>query len=180
LGAEGAASLARTLLDHTLGQAIDADVGSVELCMSPTPGSPAWQGVTLPACIACTDQGGGDLGARMARAVQRVTGELRQPVLLFGTDCPALDAPQLRAAATALRTHDAVLLPVADGGYVLIGLKAPYPEIFEHMPWSTSAVAAETLQRLARLNLSTWVGPILHDIDDPADLRHLPHHFLPN
>lgn len=180
LGAEGAASLARTLLDHALGQAIDADVGPVELCMSPAPGSPAWQGMMLPAGIGCTDQGGGDLGARMARAVRRVTVELQRPVLLFGTDCPALDVPQLRSAAAALRTHDAVLLPVADGGYVLIGLKAPCPEIFEHMPWSTPAVAAETLQRLARLNLSTWVGPILHDIDEPADLRHLPHHFRPN
>lgn len=180
LGAEGAAALARALLAHTLGQAIDAGVGPVELCMSPGPGSAAWQGLPLPVGIACTDQGAGDLGARMARAVQRVTAELRQPVLLFGTDCPALDAARLRAAALALRRHDAVLLPVQDGGYVLIGLKAPCPALFAHMPWSTAVVAQETLRRLAALGLSTWVGPTLHDIDEPADLRHLPSHLLPH
>lgn len=180
LGAEGAATLARTLLDHTLDQAIDAGVGPVELCMSPAPDNAAWQGLPLPAGISCTDQGEGDLGARMARAVQRVTTGLQQPVLLFGTDCPALDATQLRTAAEALRQHDAVLLPVQDGGYVLIGLKAPCPALFEHMPWSTATVAAETLRRLAALGLSTWVGPTLHDIDEPADLVHLPIDLLPH
>lgn len=180
LGAEGAATLARTLLDHTLGQALAAGIGPVELCMSPGPDNAAWQGVTLPAGLTCTDQGEGDLGARMARAVQRVTTELQQPVLLFGTDCPALDATQLRTAAAALHRHDAALIPVADGGYVLIGLQAPCPELFEHMPWSTAGVAAETLRRLAALGLSTWVGPTLHDIDEPADLRHLPPHLQAN
>ncbi len=178
LGATGAATLARRLLEHTLAQALAAGVGDVELCMSPGPGSAAWQGVSLPAGIVCSAQGEGDLGARMARAVQRVTTELRQPVLLFGTDCPALTAAHLRTAAEALRQHDAALIPVADGGYVLIGLKAPCPEIFGHMAWSTAGVAAETLQRLAALGRSTWVGPTLHDIDEPADLVHLPSHFL--
>jgi hypothetical protein len=178
LGAEGAAALARSLLAHTLGQALEADIGTVELCMSPTPGSTAWQDTSLPVGIACTEQGDGDLGARMARAVQRVTTELQQPVLLFGTDCPALSAAHLRVAAQALRTHDAALIPVADGGYVLIGLKAPCPALFADMPWSTPSVAGETLQRLRRLGLSTWVGPTLHDIDEPADLIHLPPHLL--
>jgi len=180
LGAAGAAALARTLLELTLHQAIEANVGAVELCMSPAPGSAAWQGQPLPDGITCTDQGEGDLGARMARAVQRVTTELREPVLLFGTDCPALDAAQLRTAAEALRQHDAVLIPVADGGYVLIGLKAPCPELFKHMPWSTPGVAAETRQRLTALGRSTWIGPTLHDIDEPADLVHLPSHLLPH
>ena len=180
LGAEGAATLARTLLDHTLGQALAAGIGPVELCMSPGPDNAAWQGVTLPAGLTCTDQGEGDLGARMARAVQRVTTELQQPVLLFGTDCHALDATQLRAAAAALRQHDAALIPVADGGYVLIGLQAPCPELFEHMAWSTAGVAAETLRRLAARGLSTWIGPTLHDIDEPADLVHLPPHLQAN
>ncbi|MDP3699687.1 MAG: TIGR04282 family arsenosugar biosynthesis glycosyltransferase [Hylemonella sp.] len=180
LGAEGAATLARALLHHALTQALAAGVGPVELCMSPAPDSAAWQGLRLPAGISRADQGEGDLGERMARAVQRVTTGLQQPVLLFGTDCPALDATQLRAAAAALHTHDAVLLPVADGGYVLIGLKAPCPALFEHMPWSTATVAAQTLQRLAALGLSTWVGPTLHDIDEPADLRHLPPHLQAN
>lgn len=176
LGAEGAAALARTMLDHTLAQALASQVGEVELCMSPAPGDAAWKGWSLPAGIAPTDQGDGDLGARMARAVQRVTAQ--QPVLLLGTDCPALDAATIRAAVNALQQHDAVLVPVADGGYVLIGLKHPSPELFSDMAWSTSTVAAQTLRRLDRLGRSTWIGPTLNDIDEPADLVHLPSTLL--
>jgi hypothetical protein len=180
LGAQGAAHLARRLLDHTLHEALAAEVGPVELCMSPGPDAPAWQGVPLPDGIALTVQGEGDLGQRMERAVRRVTTELVQPVLLMGSDCPALDADQIRRAAQALEQHDAVLLPVADGGYVLIGLRAPCPELFVAMPWSTPAVAGETLRRMRALGLRVWQGPLLHDIDEPADLIHLPSHFLPH
>ena len=177
LGAEGAALLARRMLEHTLQQALAACAGPVELCMCPAPDDPAWQGMALPDAVARSAQGKGDLGQRMARAVQRVTTEQRQPLLLMGADCPGLTATHLSEAAAQLAQHDAVLLPVADGGYVLIGLKAPCPELFAQMPWSTSAVAAETLRRMAALGLRVWQGPQLHDIDEAADLAQLPAGF---
>lgn len=176
LGAEGAAALARRMLVHTLQQALAARAGPVELCMSPAPGDKAWHGVALPDGVARTAQGEGDLGQRMARAVARVTGQ-QQSVLLFGTDCPALTAAHLAEAGRQLARHDAVLLPVTDGGYILIGLKAPCPGLFTDMPWSTPAVAAETLRRMAALGLRVWQGPTLHDIDEPADLARLPLEF---
>lgn len=175
LGAEGAARLARRFLDHAMAQAIQARVGPVELCLSPGPDDSAWHGVKRPDGVSCTDQGEGDLGARMARAVHRVTaGPHGQPILLMGTDCPQLTAGILRDAAAQLAQHDAVLIPVADGGYVLLGLRAPCPALFSEMAWSTPAVTAETLRRLAGLGLSVWVGPTLNDIDEPADLRFVP------
>lgn len=178
LGAEGAAALARRLLDHALAQALDSGIGPVELCMSPAPGDPAWKGIRLPDAVLQTDQGEGDLGQRMARAVRRVTAG-GQPVLLMGSDCPGLSAGILREAARRLQTHDAVLLPVADGGYVLIGLTSPCPALFERMAWSTSSVALDTLRRMAGLGLSVWTGPLLRDIDEPADLAQLPAGFVP-
>jgi len=175
LGAEGAARLAHRLLDHALEAAGASGAGPVELCMTPPPGDGAWAGVDLPAGVALTDQGEGDLGARMARAVHRVTREPQgPPVLLMGTDCPALTAPVIREAARQLAHHDAVLVPVADGGYGLLGLRADCPEVFAAMPWSTAAVAGETLRRLAAQGLRVWRGPLLHDIDEPADLLQLP------
>lgn len=176
LGADGAAALARAMLDHTLQQALAAGLDA-ELCMSPAPGDPAWHGVALPAGVACTAQGEGDLGERMDRAMQRALALQRGPVLLIGTDCPALSSEHLREAARQLAAHDAVMLPVADGGYVLIGLRTPCPAIFRYMAWSSSTVAAETLQRLAALDLDVWRGPVLHDIDNAADLVHLPAAF---
>ena len=175
LGAQGAAALARRMLTHTLDQALAANVGTVELCMSSAPNALAWTDLDLPAGIERSDQGNGDLGQRMARAVDRVTTTtLCQPVLLMGTDCPALSATHIGQAAHALAQHDAVVIPVADGGYVLIGLHAPCPVVFTGMAWSTPAVAGETLRRMDALNLRVWVGPQLHDIDEPADLVHVP------
>ena len=178
LGAQGATALAQRMLAHVLQQALQANAGPVELCMSPSPGDPAWENIAIPAAVLRTAQGEGDLGERMARAVRRVTAEAGQPVLLMGSDCPALTAAVLHEAARQLPTHDALLVPVADGGYVLIGLKSPCPTLFTQMPWSTASVAAETLSRMAALGFKVWRGPLLHDIDEPADLAHLPAGFL--
>lgn len=177
LGADGAAELARRLLAHTLQQALTADVGEVELCMSPAPTDRAWLGVPLPGAVVQTAQGAGDLGKRMANAVRRNTFQNQSadtPVLIIGTDCPALTASRLQQAAQQLEQHDAVMLPAHDGGYVLLGLKSPCSELFDHMPWSTSVVATETLRRMTVLNLRVWQGPVQHDIDEPADLQHVP------
>ena len=180
LGAEGAAALARRLLAHTLQQALVADVGKVELCMSPAPTDPAWQGIAVDSAVQQTAQGDGDLGARMARVVQRTTQNpesTNKSVLLIGGDCPALTSVFLIQAAQQLQLHDAVMLPAYDGGYVLLGLKAPCHELFDHMPWSTSTVGLKTLQRMAALHMCVWQGPTLHDIDEPADLQHMQDFF---
>ena len=176
LGATGAADLARQMLTHTLAQALAAGAQTVELCMSSAAGDPAWRGVALPGAVKLSAQGEGDLGERMNRAMNRALTQ-QVAVLLMGSDCPALSAGHMAEAAAQLKHHDAVLIPAADGGYVLIGLKAPCPSVFAPMAWSTSVVAAETLQRLAALGLRVWLGPTLHDIDDAADLVHLPDTF---
>ena len=177
LGAAGAAELARQMLAHTLAQALAAGAQTVELCMSPAAGDPAWLGVALPGAPELSDQGDGDLGARMDRAMNRALARQAGPVLLMGSDCPALSAVHISEAARQLAQHDAVLVPAADGGYVLIGLKAPCPELFTQMTWSTPTVAAETLHRLAAFGMRVWLGPTLHDIDESADLVHLPDTF---
>jgi rSAM/selenodomain-associated transferase 1 len=178
LGAEGAAELARRMLEHALNIASAADVGSLELCASPAPSHPDWRNMPLPAGCDTSDQGDGDLGERMARAAQR--GLARgQNVLLIGADCPALSVQHLRAAVAALSTDDAVLLPAQDGGYLLLGLKTHAASLFEEMPWSTAQVAELTLARMATLGWRVAVLDALPDIDRPEDLVHLPAAFLP-
>jgi rSAM/selenodomain-associated transferase 1 len=177
LGADGAATLAHDMLQHTLQQALSAGAKVVELCMSPGPTDAAWQGVALPKNIQQSDQGNGDLGARMSRAVERSLARQSGPVMLIGTDCPALTAEHIADAAHQLELHDAVLIPATDGGYVLIGLRLPSPSLFIDMAWSTPAVAAETLRRIATAGVRVWQGPMLNDIDEPADLIHLPEAF---
>ena len=96
------------------------------------------------------------------------------PALLIGTDCPALTADHLRAAADVLRAgSDAVLIPAEDGGYVLIGARVPHPALFDAMPWGTAGVMAETRRRLVALGLSWREPATLWDVDVPADLERL-------
>lgn len=173
LGAEGAARLARRMLDHTLGNAITAALGLVELCMTPAPEAPEWHGVSVPPSVEISDQGEGDLGARLARAAQRsiAAGEA---VLLIGTDCPELTPDYLRTAAKVLHRVGAIIHPTTDGGYALLGLTRTDPYLFSDMAWSTDTVAAETLARLKQLGWPVCVAAQLHDIDEPGDLLRLP------
>lgn len=177
LGAEGAARLAERLLQATLAQALDAGVGPVELCVTPDGDHPVFARAALGGDVTLTMQGAGDLGQRMARAFDRVL-PLYDGALLIGTDAPRLDAAYLRAAATALRGADAVFGPAADGGYALVGLKRATPQLFAGMRWSHERVMADTRQRLSASGLRHLELPLLHDIDEPEDLRHLPYDWL--
>lgn len=173
LGETGAARLAARMLQHTLATALAAGIGPVELCAAPAPNDPAWRDVAVPGDVVCSAQGAGDLGARMARAAQRGCA-LGERVLLIGTDCPALSAAHLQRAAATLDAHNAALLPTFDGGYALLGLRQVHPSLFENMPWSTAAVASETVRRASRMGWTVKQLAHLHDIDEPDDLQWLP------
>ena len=178
LGADGAAALAERLLHATVAQALAAAIGPVDLCCAPDRGHPAFEHYAAVTGIEFTDQGDGDLGARMARAFERW---LRSGgcAVMIGTDAPALDAALLARAAHALSDADAVFVPAFDGGYALIGLRRQAPSLFDDMPWSTPAVLARTRQRLAAAGLTHIDLPAVADIDEPADLLHLPFGWLP-
>jgi hypothetical protein len=178
LGADGAAQLAARLLDRVVTQALATGLGPVDLCVTPDATQACWSAWAQRSDLALSSQVEGDLGRRMDAAFNRVLRE--QPAaLLVGTDAPALDATYLRRAAAALVTHDAVYGPAADGGYVLVGLKRPQPALFDGMRWSHDQVMAHTRQRLAAAGLRHAELPPLHDIDDPADLVHLPPGLAP-
>ncbi|MGH8223356.1 MAG: TIGR04282 family arsenosugar biosynthesis glycosyltransferase [Woeseiaceae bacterium] len=173
LGPQGAATLARRMLESTLAAAVGARLGPVELCMSPDPGASEWQRVTLPDGIERSAQGEGNLGARLARVAER--GIARDGrVMLIGTDCPALSATLLRMAAAALLETGAVIYCTADGGYALLGLSRYDELLFRGIPWGGPGVAAATLRRFVHLKWPLHVGRTLHDVDEPQDLAQLP------
>lgn len=164
LGPEAAAELQGRFIARTVATALAAGLGPVTLWCAPDCTHPAF--AALRGRVALRPQAEGDLGARMAAAFEAAPA----PLLLLGTDCPILTADHLRSCATALRDHDAVFLPVEDGGYVLVGLHRPVPELFAGMTWSTPTVMAETRARLRGLGLS-WAEPaILWDVDEISDL----------
>ena len=177
LGAVGAAALAERMLRHALAEAMAAVVGPVELCAAPDATHPALQAAAAGHGASLTEQGTGDLGLRMHRAVARSLISHGR-ALLIGTDAPALDAAVLRRAASALQDHDAVFLPALDGGYALVGQRRADPRWFSDMRWSHDRVMEDTRERL-RAAAVRWVElPPVADIDKPADLVHLPPGWL--
>ena len=61
-----------------------------------------------------------NIGVLSAAALSHHFAQTPQtPLLIVGTDCPALTPEHLQQAADALQTVDGVLIPAEDGGYVL-------------------------------------------------------------
>jgi uncharacterized protein len=180
LGAQGAAMLQARLVEHAVATACAAVIGPVTLWATPDESHPLFQAIGAALGVALARQGDGDLGVRMLAAIATAT----TPALVMGTDCPALTSDHLRAAADILRGGtDAVIIPAEDGGYTLIGMRAPARALFSNMHWSTSSVMDETRRRLRDLGL-TWQEPVtLWDLDLPDDLERLGeiglHHLIP-
>ena len=120
-----------------------------------------------------TKQRGADLGERMYRAL---SGALRRhrAAILIGTDCPALRPSDLRRAARLLAGGcHAVLAPVEDGGYVLIGVRRVAPCLFAGIEWGGASVYAATVARLDSLAYRWRALRTLWDVDRPEDLARL-------
>jgi glycosyltransferase A (GT-A) superfamily protein (DUF2064 family) len=91
-------------------------------------------------------------------------------VLAVGSDCPGLTAERVGAAAAALDRAEVTLGPAIDGGYYLIGLVRPHPELFEDIPWSTPDVLEATRARAAATGLGVSLLEPVRDLDTPEDL----------
>lgn len=120
-------------------------------------------------------QQGADLGARMENAFRSAFSSGASRAILIGSDLPDLPAKMLTEAFDELECHDAVVGPALDGGYYLIGFRREgfRPEVFRNIPWSTSAVFAETLQVLQRTAAHVHLLPQWQDVDTIEDLRSL-------
>lgn len=170
LGAHGAAMLQEALTARAVATAVTAQIGPVTLWTAPDATHPAFRELAVSARITVKRQPEGDLGDRMLAACAAIAG----PVLVIGTDCPSLTPAHLQATACGLREgDDIVVIPATDGGYVLIGMRAPQPSLFGAMAWSTDTVMAETRKRIALGKLRCREWPALRDIDRPEDLETL-------
>ena len=119
------------------------------------------------------DQVGPDLGARMSHTFARLFDRGYKQVVIIGTDAPTLPQSIYQDAFTSLKDHDLVLGPALDGGYYLIGLTRPVPELFAGIPWSTDQVLSRTQQKAGELGLAIGLLKEWHDIDTIDDLRWL-------
>jgi rSAM/selenodomain-associated transferase 1 len=158
--------LARTI--HSLGD----DVAPYAV-YTPAGTEPALRAL-LPPTFRLMLQSDGEFGARLTNAVAHLLHAGHAGAILVNADSPTLPAPILRAAVDALLRNDAVVLsPSFDGGYTLVGLSRPHPEVFADIPWSTSQVHRLTMQRAAAIDVPVINVPGWYDVDDRETLQML-------
>ncbi len=172
IGPRGAARLQRRLTRAAVQTARAAELGPVTLWCTPDARHRFFRALQRATNVNCLVQPCGDLGDRMHTAFRLHCAQ--GPLLLIGTDCPALRPTHLRKAARALLDgDDAVFYPAEDGGYVLVGLRRPQAALFANMTWSTAEVMSNTRERARTLNLRLREFETLWDVDVPADLARL-------
>lgn len=120
-------------------------------------------------------QRGGDLGERLCHAFDDLLADGHAGALLIDSDSPTLPTSYLEQALAAMKRPevDLVLGPCDDGGYYLVGLRGPRPELFEGIAWSTPAVMPQTLAKAKGLGLTVYLLPEWYDVDTAEDLRRL-------
>ena len=119
--------------------------------------------------VAYQGQTKGDLGTRMTAAIADGLGRA-SAVCVVGTDIPDIRESTLCDAFDALETHDLVLGPATDGGYYLVGLTRPHPEVFRDIPWSTERVFELTLERAHAAGLRVAALEPRTDVDTVDDV----------
>lgn len=121
-----------------------------------------------PATIARIAQGRGDLGARLARIVQSARNT---PIIMIGTDCPALTQRLIAAAITSAHRNGVHAIPADDGGFVLLAARRGHllAGAFDDVRWSSAQTLADVAARLAARGQRISLSAPLADIDTPED-----------
>lgn len=171
LGPEGAAQLQRQMTEYLLERFQRVcRVHRLVLEVHFTGGTSTQMLNWLGSHVSLKPQCQGDLGQRLSHAFERGFAAGLRRVLMVGSDCPGIGNQQILQALTQLETHDVVLGPAEDGGYYLIGLKAPQPRLFESISWGQSCVLQQTIAIATRHRLSVSLLDPMSDIDRPEDL----------
>lgn len=117
------------------------------------------------------DQGTGDLGVRMARALRPRRPDRVRSIVVVGSDIPEVSAPAVWRAFIALRRVDMVFGPASDGGYWLVGARRRPPEprgLFADVAWSTATALADSIASVPRTLTVAQIDQ-LDDIDTRSD-----------
>lgn len=117
-------------------------------------------------------QRGEDLWARMTACFDELLAAGHRGVVLRNTDSPDLPSERVLEAAAALQPGRVVLGPDVGGGYYLIGMAEPMPELFVSMRDGVAPedVARATRAQAAALGLEVVELRVERDIDTFDDL----------
>lgn len=146
-----------------------AKLKSLEITVFHESGSPADFASIAPARSRFVVQTGDSLGERLDNAFAELLAGGGRAVII-GSDSPDIPIQHIRRAHQKLKHRDVAIGPAADGGYYLIGLRAPAPGLFRDINWSSSTVFAETLRAVETHELTLALLPLWYDVDSADGL----------
>jgi len=176
LGAEGAAEFQRRLTVHAAKAAAEAGrLRGLSLEIRHEGGGESRMRDWLGDGFTFRPQGSGDIGARMQTSLGDAFAEGAPRAVLIGSDIPGLTSATVVRAFNALKHHDLVFGPAADGGYYLIGMTAACfrrgtAYLGPSIPWGSPDVLARTLGMARDARLIFTLLKTLADVDRPQDL----------
>ena len=129
IGAESAATLSRAFLEDSASAAIDAaSTDRLALTAFYRPSDAADEiGAILGTRWPLAAADAGDLGGTMIDVLRQLLDACPAGAMIMGADVPLISGEAIAAAARKLReTHarGVVLIPSADGGYCLLGVRS--------------------------------------------------------
>jgi uncharacterized protein len=157
----------------SLTQSANSPPSCSEVAVAYTPnGAEAVFKTILPGGVPLFPQQGTDLGERLASIFEDLYDRGYDQVHIINSDSPDMPRHLIGRSIQLLENPhiDLVLGPCRDGGYYLIGLKKPVPQLFNNIPWSTDGVLAATLQSARELGLGSALLEPWYDIDRYEDL----------
>src|SRR5579875_2071738 len=160
-----AAALAKASLGDTLESVRRTRVIRRVVALAGEPGP--W----LPDGFDVIPQRGGGLDERIAAAMWDAYAALPVPIVLIGMDTPQVTPGLLEAAAEPLvhAAADATFGPAEDGGFWMLGLRKPEPELVLGVPMSEPFTGRAQLVRLIQAELRIHMAPELVDVDTIAE-----------
>ena len=162
------------LRDVLAGIGSSSETTAVEICWAPTAAASAERLATAFGDRTLAMQTGTTLGDRLSMAFsERFFFHRTQKIIAIGVDEPKMTRPEIDHAFALLDSCEWVVGPAEDGGYYLIGCRAPAFDVsfFAGMNWGTSEVLPVTIERIRAAQNSVALMPRRYDIDTIEDLE---------
>jgi len=169
-----AAELYHALLSDQLEHLTALEAVDLYVAFAPSEAMPLIANIA-PAGYRYFAQRGADLGERMSQVFAELGRRGHRSLIVIGSDLPPVPLGTFHQAFAQLSADGkrVVLGPSRDGGYYLVGMNQPVPEIFSGMTWSHDQVLAQTVQRLTRLGIEFTLLPQWFDVDKVGDIARL-------
>ena len=143
----------------------------IYLACTPSMDHPFFQTLAARHRLQLCEQVGEDLGQRMDHALTTILNRGYKYAVLVGADIPNLTGHTYKQAKDMLQLKEVVFGPTKDGGYYLVGIKKPNPELFANISWSTDGVLTQSQSQAEKLGLAVSLLESEHDIDTFDDLQ---------